>query len=108
MPGVAVAAAPVFVERIHEAVPGARERGGDGSGARRIVAIVLDSVVLGGELERVHVLLRRGLLRARLHAHEVGNRDRRQDPDHDDHDHQLDQRESALPAMHRRDLLSDP
>jgi hypothetical protein len=30
-----------------------------------------------------------------LEAHEVGNRDGREDPDDGDHDHQLDEREAA-------------
>src|SRR5258705_9958039 len=52
---------------------------------------------LGGELERVHARLGGAFLRATLHADEVGDRDRGQEPDDQHDDHQLDQREPSLP-----------
>lgn len=61
-----------------------------------VAAVVLDAVVLGRQLERVHVGLDLHVLRVVPHGDEVRDGDGRQDTDDDDDDHQLDQGEAAL------------
>src|SRR5262249_34938626 len=83
----------VLVER---AVSG--EEGRNVAGIDRVRAAVLDVVVLGGELERVHVRLRGAFVGAVTHADVVRDRNGCEDADDHHHDHQLHQRESSLPA----------
>src|SRR4249920_1494056 len=86
------------VERILEV---RRQQVGDVGGVAgdRVDAVVLNAVILGGQLQGVHVRLGATFLGAVLHRDEVGNRDGGENADDDHDDHQLDERK-ALSVAH--------
>src|SRR5262249_13605113 len=77
-------AAGALREGILEARARRRKQRSDLARLVGIGAVVLDAVVLGRQLEGVHVGLGAAFLRAILHRDEVRDRDRRQDADDDD------------------------
>ena len=69
-----------------------------GDAHARVRAAVIDRVALGGGLSGAHQDLRRAILGLAGLVDEVGDRDRGQDPDDEDHDEQLEEREPMVLA----------